>query len=76
MRELLQRLREELSDQYTIQFKVNNSFYELNKSNKGEWSLITVFGVDLRLDTNKLKGLSKNKVIEVLKDRFKSIQVY
>ena len=76
MRELLQRLREELSDQYTIQFKVNSSFYELNKSSKGEWSLITVFGVDLRLDTNKLKGLSKNKVIEVLKDRFKSIQVY
>lgn len=80
MKQLLSELRkefkEDLISDYSIQFKINDSFYELNKSNKGEWTLLTVFGIDLKLDTKKLKGLNKEKVQQLLKDRFKNIKIY
>ena len=74
--ELRKEFKEDLINDYSIQFKINDSFYELNKGNKGEWTLLTVFGIDLKLDTKKLKGLSKEKVKQLLKDRFKNIKIY
>ena len=77
MRKLLQKLKEaiELSD-HLIQFKIGNEFYELNQTNKGEWNLFTVFGRDLPLATKRLKGLEKEEVEEVLKNKYPQVEIY
>ena len=76
MKSILNKLREEFNLDNTIQFKIKNEFYEMNKSTKGDWTLFTVFGHDLRFDTKKLKGYSKEDVEDILKARYKNIEIY
>ena len=75
MRELLLKLREEFSNEYNLQFKVKDGFYNLSL-NKDIWFLTTIFGENLKLDTNKLNGLSKEEVKKLLKNKFKDIKIY
>lgn len=77
MKQLLRKLKEaiEISDNL-IQFKIGNEFYELNKINKTDWQLFTVFGRNLPLNTKRLKGLEKEEVEEVLKTKYPNIEIY
>ena len=77
MRDTLIKLRENIEiSNNTIQFKIGNEFYELEKSKKGDWILFTLFGKDLKLNLAKLKGLERSEVEEILKSRFPKIDIY
>lgn len=77
MKRLLTNLREVIElDPNTIQFNINGEFYELNKDKRGNWTLLTVFGSDLSLDTTKFKRMSRNSVIKELTKQFENVRVY
>lgn len=77
MKQVLIKLRENIEiPNNTIQFRIGNQFYELEKSKKGDWIPFTLFGKDLRLNVNKLKGLERSEVEEVLKAKFPNIDIY
>lgn len=77
MKQLLQKLREAIElPENLIQFKINDNFYELEKTRSGDWILFTVFGKELKLNTEKLKRLNRVEVEQLLRSKFSNIQIY
>lgn len=77
MKQLLQKLREAIElPENLIQFKINDNFYELEKTRSGDWILFTVFGKELKLNTEKLKRLNRVEVEQLLRNKFSNIQIY
>lgn len=77
MKQLLAKLRETIeSDINDIQFRIKDNYYELIRNRKGEWELITLVGKDLNLNTKGLKGLRRNDVETLLKNRYNNIDIY
>lgn len=77
MKQILKKLKEFIDDDpNTIQFKTNNSYYELDKTKNDAWYLITVFGEPLNLNIKKLTGLEREDVVKVLKRKFDDLKLY